>query len=272
MSCANSSDVHPTGRSPAFTFVQLSDIHCSTHHDSYNRRVAQAAKEINALQPAFVLLTGDVTDLGKPEEFDKFNEMRALFEVPLHIIAGNHDIGDKISPFTVDHVTEERVAFFQAKAGDLYHSFSHDGCSFIGFDSNILNSGFDIEKEQREWLESRLRCARASKYRFLFTHYPLYLSSPDEEITKAIGYHTVEPPAREDLLDLIEANDVTAVFAGHLHYPLEREYGSSQLTVTGSTAFCVTQDKTLLGYSIARVYDNGVRWTFKRLDEIGDTD
>jgi 3',5'-cyclic AMP phosphodiesterase CpdA len=253
---------------PLLTFVQLSDVHCSTHHDGYNARIAQAAKEINALQPPFVLLTGDITDLGRADEFDEFLKLQELFEVPLHIIPGNHDVGDKISHFTMDHVTEDRLAFFRSRIGPQFHSFRHADVAFIGFDSNILNSGFAVEREQRDWLEAELRGARGARQRILFTHYPLYLVSPDEEITKATGYHTVEPPAREDLLDLIVGSDVAAVFTGHLHYPLERQYDHACFSGTGSTAFCVTQDKTLLGYGIVDVYENGVRSHFKRLDEL----
>src|SRR6516162_250491 len=65
---------------PTFSFVQISDSHLGFAR-APNRDVAGTLKQtinrINALpeRPAFVLHTGDLTHLAKPEEFDAVAEL-----------------------------------------------------------------------------------------------------------------------------------------------------------------------------------------------------
>src|SRR5579862_1605979 len=65
---------------PTFSFVQISDSHLGFARDP-NKDVASTLKQtiarINALpeRPAFVLHTGDLTHLAKPEEFDAVAEL-----------------------------------------------------------------------------------------------------------------------------------------------------------------------------------------------------
>src|SRR5882724_5449358 len=68
----------------SFTFVQVSDSHLGFSREP-NRDVAETYREaiarINALphRPAFVLHTGDLTHLAKPEEFDAVDQLHRTF-------------------------------------------------------------------------------------------------------------------------------------------------------------------------------------------------
>src|SRR5437868_11313605 len=82
---------------PKFTFAQISDSHFGFARDP-NKDVAATLKQtiarINALpeRPAFVLHTGDLTHLAKPEEFDAVAEL--LKEVKtgkVLYVPGEHD-------------------------------------------------------------------------------------------------------------------------------------------------------------------------------------
>ena len=70
----------PPAAKPTFSFVQISDSHLGFARDP-NKDVAATLKQtiarINALPepPAFVLHTGDLTHLAKPEEFDAVAEL-----------------------------------------------------------------------------------------------------------------------------------------------------------------------------------------------------
>jgi hypothetical protein len=63
-----------------FTFAQISDSHIGFGKEPYKDvagTLERAVAKINALpQPAFVLHTGDLTHLAKPEEFDNVSEIR----------------------------------------------------------------------------------------------------------------------------------------------------------------------------------------------------
>src|SRR6185369_2250434 len=82
----------------SFTFVQVSDSHLGFSRDP-NRDVAEtyriAIAKINALtpQPAFVLHTGDLTHLAKPEEFDAVDQLhRTIRAGDVFCIPGEHDV------------------------------------------------------------------------------------------------------------------------------------------------------------------------------------
>src|SRR5947209_1911112 len=86
----------PTAK-PTFTFAQISDSHLGFARDP-NKDVAATLKQtiarLNALPepPAFVLHTGDLTHLAKPEEFDAVAEL--LKEVKagkVLYVPGEHD-------------------------------------------------------------------------------------------------------------------------------------------------------------------------------------
>jgi hypothetical protein len=92
-----------------YYFVQVTDTHLVTHLYYYETGADTDTSEVadfraviddmNIIQPAFVLHTGDLINEGELEEFlGKFywSRSQALFgalDVPLFLVAGNHDIG-----------------------------------------------------------------------------------------------------------------------------------------------------------------------------------
>src|SRR6266851_302776 len=81
-----------------FSFVQISDSHIGFAKDP-NKDVAgtlkQAVAKINAMPqpPAFVVHTGDLTHLAKPEEFDTTAEvLKGLKTEKVWYVPGEHDV------------------------------------------------------------------------------------------------------------------------------------------------------------------------------------
>src|SRR5580704_12920386 len=79
----------------SFTFVQVSDSHLGFSREP-NRDVAETYREaiakINALpqRPAFVLHTGDLTHLAKPEEFDAVDQLHRTIRGEVFCVPGEH--------------------------------------------------------------------------------------------------------------------------------------------------------------------------------------
>ncbi|MBD3349190.1 MAG: hypothetical protein GF400_08370 [Candidatus Eisenbacteria bacterium] len=92
-----------------YYFVQITDTHLPTHKYYYQQGADTDTSEmedlhaviddLNIINPAFVLLTGDVVNEGELEDFlDKRYYTRAKrilerLEVPVYVCAGNHDVG-----------------------------------------------------------------------------------------------------------------------------------------------------------------------------------
>lgn len=70
--------------------VQISDIHCGPMFDS--RTFRTAAKEINALSPDVVVVTGDLTEDGIRSQFQQAEqELKRLKAKNVIYVSGNHD-------------------------------------------------------------------------------------------------------------------------------------------------------------------------------------
>jgi len=92
-----------------YYFVHITDTHLPTH--AYHTEQGAAAdstemddlraviRDINLINPEFVVLTGDVVNEGELEEYLNWRSFtrakRLLYEldVPVYVIAGNHDLG-----------------------------------------------------------------------------------------------------------------------------------------------------------------------------------
>src|SRR5436305_10250086 len=81
-----------------FSFVQISDSHIGFNKDANKDVTAtlqKAVAKLNALpqNPAFVLHTGDITQLAKPEEFDTANEvLKSVKTSRICYVPAEHDV------------------------------------------------------------------------------------------------------------------------------------------------------------------------------------
>ena len=77
-----------------FRFAFLSDTHIGSPNDSAEEDLRRSVRDINAMSDiAFVVLTGDITELGTNEELKLAKQILDGPDVPLYIIPGNHDTG-----------------------------------------------------------------------------------------------------------------------------------------------------------------------------------
>jgi outer membrane protein assembly factor BamB len=81
-----------TRNAHAFRFAWLSDTHVTTPTASVSVDLQTSVNEINAMTNIdFVLLSGDVTEMGWLSQFTVAKSILDQLKVPLHIIPGNHD-------------------------------------------------------------------------------------------------------------------------------------------------------------------------------------
>ena len=234
-----------------FTYAVMTDTHVNQSETESNSefevnklangRMRHVIHDLNRRDLAFVIHLGDqlhpvpaVPDLYQ-QAAQCFKEQIADLKHPLHVLPGNHDIGDKPidwGPMAI--VKEDFIALWQSHFGADFRAFDHDGCRFILFDSQIINSGLELEAKQRAWLEAELKAANAKGKRiFLNCHYPLFLTYPDEEE----HYDNLANPGREWLLKLIEHHKVEAIFTGHVHNVWYNHYRGTDCYLVPSTAF-----------------------------------
>lgn len=202
----------------------------------FNARNAVVVELLRRAGPAFVVHLGDVPHPvpGLPEHHEALAVARATYAplpVPLHVVPGNHDVGDKPHPWApAPSVSVEKHEVFRRTWGPPWWVIERDGVRLVGIDTPVLNSGLALEAEQWAWLEQVLD---GSARTFVFLHYPPFLLRPDEPE----HYDNLAEPARGRLLARFAAARVEAVFCGHVHHPFWNRHQGTDYWLLPSTAF-----------------------------------
>ena len=210
-------------------FVQLSDTHIGFSKDA-NPDVAGTLRQtvalVNALPkpPAFILHTGDITQLSKPSEFDTAAQLLGELKVAeLHTTPGEHDV--------IDSPAEYFARYGKPSGNRGYYSFDTHGVHFVGL-INVLNfkpNGLaGLGQEQLEWLEADLKGRSASTPIVVFAHMPLWT------IYEPWGWGTADA---SQMTSYLRRFGSVTVLNGHIHQIVQKVEGNLTFHTARSTAF-----------------------------------
>lgn len=224
------SHLDPRAMNRELSFVQISDSHMGFSKPANPDVVGTlkaAVEKINALPtpPEFLLHTGDISHVSKPEEFDTVDQIlksakpRDVFFVP-----GEHD-------FLNDDGASYRERYARSSNGTGYYSFNQRGIHFIGLVNvaNLKAGGLGtLGHEQLEWLENDVKHLKHSTPIVVFAHIPLWSVYPEwgwgtEDSAQALAY-------------LKKFGSVT-VLNGHIHQTMQKVEGNVTFHTAASTAF-----------------------------------
>jgi Icc protein len=219
------------------SFVQISDSHMGFNkpaNTDVTGTLRAAIDKINALPvaPEFILHTGDITHLAKPEQFDTVDQMlKGAVAKEVFFVPGEHDVLDNDGKSYLDR-------YGKGSRGQGWRSFDKKGVHFIGL-VNVMNlqpGGLGLlGPEQLEWLEDDVRHLRASTPIVVFAHIPLWSVYPawgwgTDDGAQALGY-------------LKRFGSVT-VLNGHIHQVMQKVEGNITFHTAMSTAFPQPQPGT----------------------------
>jgi Icc protein len=211
------------------SFVQLSDSHMGFNKPA-NTDVAatfQAAiDKVNGLAtpPEFLLHTGDISHLSKPEEFDAVDQMLKSTGKETFFVPGEHDMLN-------DDGKQFMERYGKGSKGSGWYSFDKKGVHFVGL-VNVMNlkaGGLgSLGHEQIEWLEDDVKQLKSSTPIVVFAHIPLWSVYPEwgwgtEDSAQALAY-------------LKKFGSVT-VLNGHIHQIMQKVEGNVTFHTAASTAF-----------------------------------
>lgn len=241
----------PSGSAkPLFSFAVVADTHVNesdnissspfeTNHLA-NERARFVFEDIALMdpQPKFVIHLGDIVHPMPAlptfmQAVDQFKEITRQLKCPLHVLPGNHDVGDKrIDWMPADQICDPHLEAYRKAFGKDYYSVDVDNIRCILINSLLINSGLGAEEEQKTWLENQIDSA-ANKRVFLFMHYPPFVYSE----TERGSYDNLDEPGRTWLVDLMKRPNVEASFAGHVHNFWYEQLKESDFYMLPSTAF-----------------------------------
>jgi 3',5'-cyclic-AMP phosphodiesterase len=211
------------------SFVQISDSHMGFNKPA-NSDVAgtlqAAVDKVNGLAtpPEFLLHTGDVSHLSKPEQFDNVDQILKSTRKEIFFVPGEHDVLD-------DDGKQFLERYAKGSKGSGWYSFDKKGVHLVGL-VNVMNlkaGGLgSLGRDQLEWLEDDLKHLTSSTPIVVFAHIPLWTVYPEwgwgtEDSAQALGY-------------LKKFGSVT-VLNGHIHQTMQKVEGNVTFHTAASTAF-----------------------------------
>ena len=213
-----------------FSFVQVSDSHIGFSKPfNPDARVTfrEAIAKIAAMpqKPDFIIHTGDVSQLSKPDQFDDADQILKSAGLPVFYVPGEHDVLDEgQGKFFLDR-------YGHGATGGGWHSFDHGGVHFVAL-INVINlkagGAGSLGADQLAWLQNDLAARSASTPIVVFTHIPLWAVYPDW------GWATDD--AAQAMTWLRRFGSVT-VLNGHIHQIQQKVEGHVAFYTARSTAF-----------------------------------
>jgi len=211
-----------------FTFAQISDSHLGFNQPANPNPSATLEESIAKVvaakdKPAFMIHTGDITHLSKPQQFDDAEKIISAARLDVHYVPGEHDLVDEGQKAYLER-------YGKNTKGKGWHSFDQGGVHFVGLvnASEIVDGGGHLGAEQLAWLAADLKGRGASTPVVLFAHYPLWA------VHKQWGWATDDGM---QALDMLKGFGSVTVLNGHIHQIFQKVEGNATFHTARSTAF-----------------------------------
>jgi 3',5'-cyclic AMP phosphodiesterase CpdA len=174
-------------------------------------------------RPDCVVITGDLTDHGRPDEYAALREVIGEFPLPLHLVTGNHD---RLEPL-LDAFGGSSLLGGTDRA---YYAVDYPEATIIALDSLAPGErgAGRIGADQLAWLDETL-ALRPEVPAFVCLHHPpIAVGMPFLDSIRlldgdALGEVVVRHPR------------VVRVLAGHVHRPVSAAFAGTTLTLAPST-------------------------------------
>jgi 3',5'-cyclic AMP phosphodiesterase CpdA len=251
----------------SFFFIQMSDPQFGMFTDNKNFEketvnFTKAIQDANRLQPAFVVITGDLINRAfDPAQITEFKRISQQLntKIPLYNVAGNHDVGNTPNP--------ANIAAYNKEFGVDYYTFKNHSMLGIVLNSVYLHSPQNVPgkaMEQEKWLLETLEEAKDKHYDHIivFLHHPLFLKQQDE----ADEYFNIPQATRKKYINIFKDNGIKYVFAGHYHRNSLGEDGDVEMVTTGPVGKPLGNAHS--GFRIISVNKTKVTHQYYNLDSI----
>jgi Icc protein len=213
-----------------FSFVQVSDSHVGFSKPANPDAAAtfkEAVAKIAALpeKPAFIIHTGDVSQLSKDAEFDTADQIIKEAGLPVFHIPGEHDMLDE------GNGKAFLDRYGKGSKGAGWFSFDHGGVHFVALVNvaNLKAGGLgSLGAEQLAWLKADLADRSSSTPLVIFAHIPLWT------LYEPWGWGTDDAA---QALGLTRRFGSVTVLNGHIHQIQQKVEGHVSFHTARSTAF-----------------------------------
>jgi 3',5'-cyclic AMP phosphodiesterase CpdA len=217
-----------------FRFAVVSDLHIALPHTIWDHpsrfhlvevgipAFESAIEHLTQLDLDFLLLPGDLTQHGEPENHIWLQQRLSKLPFPTYVVPGNHDV-------PVVTANQQSIAF--ADFPQYYRKFGYQdtnqlyytqqllpGVRLIGLNSNFFNEQDQqvgrIDTKQLQWLEEVLAAA-VDELVLVMVHHNVVEHLPHQSRHPMASRYMLENAP--ELVQLLQRYGVKLVFTGHLH-------------------------------------------------------
>ncbi|HEV7821293.1 MAG TPA: phosphodiesterase [Burkholderiales bacterium] len=181
-------------------------------------------------QPAAVVMTGDLVDGGKPQEYALLREIVAPLSMPVYLIPGNHDEREALRAAFPDHAYLNQFPPF------IQYAIEEHAVRIVAIDTVVPGQdGGELCAQRLEWLALTLATA-PQRPTLLLMHHPPFatqIAFMDE-----IGLATADA-----LAQIVSRHpQIERILCGHLHRPIQARFAGTLACTAPSTAHQITLD------------------------------
>ncbi len=250
------------GRETRLTFVHISDTHVGRRSDA--EAFAKAIEAIERLdpRPAFVVITGDLTESFRDAEVLYLKHLVDRFTLPVLLVPGNHDVGFDPTP---DSIEKWNAAF-----PDFATPYARDfgPIRIIGMDAQLYNArraNTEVNAEaKRQWkaMVKMVGLAKREKRRTIMAyHIPIVPNFFRQRVSGS--WRTAD---MKRMRALLASQDVEATLTGHLHR--DETYLEDETWMLNAPPVSLKYEREP-SYRLFRVTDSGLMFRQVYLTEEG---
>ena len=214
--------------------AQLSDTHvCVDGVRLYERidtnaGLVRAVETINHLRPIpdLVLITGDLVDAGRSEQYAALRAILDRLRAPVHVLPGNHDSRAHLRAAFADHA-------YLPKSGFLHYAIELGPLTLIALDTVIPGEdGGTLCGERLSWLESTLEQHR---------HRPVIVAMHHPPVPIGVDWLDRTRCANADGMAQVigRYSGVERIVCGHVHRAAQSRFAGTMVATSPSTAYQV---------------------------------
>jgi Icc protein len=228
--------------------AHVSDIHVSKVN-FLPEKLEACVKEVNEINPDFLVLTGDLTGFGFENEYKSSREYIDQFRQEKLIIPGNHDARYR---------------------GDIYFEkyFGHgnkvmdvsDNLNIIGVDSSVpdLDEG-TVGRGKQRWLREELNKIPGEKIKVVAIHHhliPVPMTGRERAVLTDAG----------DVLRVLVESGADLVLCGHRHTPYAWFMNNIAIITAGSPSTEKVRANIPQSYNLIRITDETIEVKVKEVE------
>jgi 3',5'-cyclic-AMP phosphodiesterase len=218
--------------------AQITDLHIKPPGQLAYGRVDTAAyleRAVAALlaldpQPDVVIATGDLVDVGDPEEYGRLRQLLAPLAPPLYVVPGNHDAR---RPLRAAFAGE---GYLPADGAFLHYTVEDWPVRLIGLDTQVAGEASGaLCAERLAWLAARL-AEQPERPTLLFMHHPPFATGIEHMDAMGLA-------GAAELAAIVRRHpQVERIACGHVHRSIQTRFAGTLASIAPSTAHQVALD------------------------------